>query len=394
MNELNLQIQELVSYDSLCNNMKKWDEALSAFSSRLSCIRKEYDEIEKKLSSTTFSVEFPIIEQEINRLISQVDVTQPITLLSKLDPSIIKLEKIANTIINLEGKKAEIQKMPDRYQAQQVVLNISQVINKLKNIRLSEIDDSIQKDIPQIKAQITNVLDAFSNERITISKLHSTSQALLEKVQSHYNHQNRFKLHEICHHCEEEIKRIITQPKYLDLDSNFQDIKKLEDELDNCELLFYLDLEKIQALCRDVNKSKLWEEDYDLFLKDVSLAEKDIFSFPKTSETIIADLNTAKSLKSEQVNTLLSRFMGPVKDACQQEISAVMNNCVPKYHLFDLEAKLKSERKRFLLKVTKWVGIIIAIVVLIAINLLGNILIYVGEGIIVLIILYLFFKDD
>ena len=393
MNELNFHIDELNLYREICIDVRNWDKQRVSLATHISHIRGDLANIQSLAISNKFDFPFTMVEKELNNIVARADISNPRSLLPELERYFSQLRTINDQAKSLKETKEKLSKMPQRHGIQEVIVSIDSFLAEIPTIKLSIIPSIQNTVLPSLFGKLDRLKSSFLKERDRVQLLFKKAGFLRENIMAHSSYVDHFGLLDICKRGEITIQRIMHQPNYSDIDSEFALLEKISKEIDACEIMFKNDLKRFVDLCSSLDRTKVWKEDNAIIQDELGKAKVDYFHYEKTSDDISSIIDKAIYKKTSMMSDIATKYHKHILKRHKNEIYNLRSSIVPINNYYDLLHALDRDVKKFRI----WIITIVAAIVILIIVILLNILCFMPAGLIADIIvagvMYFVFKD-
>lgn len=229
--------------------------------------------------------------------------------------------------------------------------------------------DKICNDvIPNVHKMIEAVFLGFSDEDNNVENNKKSARNLKTRIDGYGKYVDRFNLRQICAEASRVANQILQTPNMANPNSDAIKLKQVSQSLDQCIAQFKVEQKKyddLKQLLSD-NLCHIWIDDSAPLMKEL----EDGACFNETpASQLKAKYDKVVGVKEKEISQAMSGFSAKIRSYFSNDILELRDSQRDRQNFRNLIARMnrkaEEERKRFIIKVIKYIGIAIAIGILI-----------------------------
>ena len=359
----------VVNYDSISKEIRSLYDNVETFKNwRVSTV-ESFKSFSASLANIKLNHPFPMMEKEINETIGRWNVSVPLDKLRlQLDGYFSKIAFIDQEIGKIETLQQKLLQYPDRHNRKAVtdkIIVFSQNVNKTS---LSQLDKICNDVIPNVHKMIEAVFLGFSDEDNNVENNKKSARNLKTRIDGYGKYVDRFNLRQICAEASRVANQILQTPNMANPNSDAIKLKQASQSLDQCIAQFKAEQKKyddLKQLLSD-NLCHFWIDDSAPLMKEL----EDGACFNETpASQLKAKYDKVVGVKEKEISQAMSGFSAKIRSYFSNDILELRDSQRDRQNFRNLIARMnrkaEEERKRFIIKVIKYIGIAIAIGILI-----------------------------
>lgn len=358
-----------MNYETLTKDIIALRDGVVAFKKQYTAIANEVKAFSEYLANHHFSHSFPTIEKEVNDIIGQWQSDSFDLLKAQLDGHFNNLAFLDKEIDKIKALQLSLEKYPDRHDRKNLTDNINTFLQLATKISLSKLDNVCNKAIPEIHRRADLVINAFNQENDQVNKNKQSALELKKRIGKCEQYVDRFNLRQICAEGKKATEQVLQMPNVINPDIDEAKLKKAAQSLNQCLAKFNAENKLFNTIKHDManNRECFWPDEYDeLMIK----LEKGAFYQKESASQLQAQYNSLLPIKDSDITDAVSVFSQKIQTFFSSDIGELRYSIHQKKDLFDLinrmNQKVAEDKKKLIIKILKYSGIVIAIGILLA----------------------------
>ena len=359
----------IMNYVAISNEIKLLYEGVEAFKKNRISTVDSFNSFCVYLANKKYMHPFPTIEKEINDIISRWNVSEPLDKLRlQLDGYFGKIAFIDQEIAKIEIIQQKLLQHPDRHNRKAVTDKITVFLQNVNNVSLSQLDKICNVIIPNIHKMTEAVLLGFSEEDNNVENNKKYARNLKTRIDGYGKYVDRFNLRQICAEASRVAEQVLRTPNMVIPNTDTIKLKQVSQSLDQCIAQFKAEQKKydyLKQLLSD-NLCYIWIDDSDPLMKEL---ESGAYFNATPVTQLQVQYDKVIGLKEKEISQAMSSFSAKILSYFSNDIRALRESQHYRQDLRNLisrmNCKVEEDRKRFIIRVIKYIGIVIAACILI-----------------------------
>ena len=392
-----MEEQRYLCYEDISNEIKKLYVDVNKFKQKRTDMANSFQQFSNDFANKKFSHPFSKIEEEINDVIGQWNPENSLEQLKiRLNEYFGKIGVIDAEISDIQKKRQKLLQAPDRHNRKAVTDKVDVFLKNVHTTPLAQLDRVKDDIIPKIHQMMNEVHKGFREENKKVKENEDNAKSLLSRIESYQKYVDKFGLYKTCTQAKKNAEEVLQTPNQANPDIDNVKLQKANAALDVCDAAFKKESDTYTKINSDLNNNKhlMWLGDYHKIYQILKDGATHNICSANQLEKMYAD---AVVLKKKELSQLLNGYDEKIKSFFKTDIEHITDNCVDRQELQQLKTrfdrKIAEDQKQLYFTIAKVVAGLIAFGAFAGVMwtywpISGIIL-----GVIVVIVLFLMFKD-
>lgn len=359
----------VVNYEYISNEIRSLYDNVETFKNKRVSTVEGYKSFSASLANLKLNHPFPVMEKEINEIIGRWNVSEPLDKLRlQLDGYFSKIAFIDQEIGKIETLQQKLLQYPDRHNRKAVTDKINVFSQNVNKTSLSQLDKICNDVIPNVHKMIEAVFLGFSDEDNNVENNKKSALKLKTRIDGYVKYVDRFNLRQLCAEANRVAEQVLQTPNMANPNSDTIKLKQVSQSLDQCIAQFNAEQKKyddLKQLLSD-NLCYIWIDDSVQLKKELEGGA--CFNATPASQ-LKALYDKIVGVKEKEISQAMSGFSVKIRSYFSNDIRELRESQRDRQNFRNLIARMnrkaEEERKRFIIKAIKYIGIAIAIGILI-----------------------------